>query len=209
MGCVARRLRKRGAIPLGCAVAALWASPAGAESSLRLFTSDAWELNGDLRLVAVDGERSWVDRGFGKLRSGSDGDLRVRPQLGNISLVWKPQLSWSLGAIVVGSLQGGQRTQAGLSQAYLTFKPMRSSRLAFSARAGLMWPPISLEHEGAEGLDHPIGDQQLDRRGGPPGRGGRRDRLQPRPPQASPDRRVDGRERYFRNLAYVPRLGAA
>ena len=150
MGCVARRLRKRGAILLGCAVAALWASPAGAESSLRLFTSDAWELNGDLRLVAVDGERSWVDRGFGKLRSGSDGDLRVRPQLGNISLVWKPQLSWSLGAIVVGSLQGGQRTQAGLSQAYLTFKPMRSSRLAFSARAGLMWPPISLEHEGAD-----------------------------------------------------------
>src|SRR4029079_13146889 len=120
------------------------------ESSLRLFTSDAFELSGDLRLDAVDGEKSWVDRGFGKPRSGSDGDLRVRPQLGNISLVWKPQLSWSLGAIVVGSLQGGQRTQARLSQAYLTLKPMRSSRLAFSARAGLMWPPISLEHEGAD-----------------------------------------------------------
>ncbi|MFL6765812.1 MAG: hypothetical protein ACJ8FO_11510 [Sphingomicrobium sp.] len=103
-----------------------------------------------MRLVAVDGEKSWVDGGFGKLRSGSDGDFRVQPQLGNVSLVWKPQFSWSLGAIVVGSLQGGQRTQAGLSQAYLTFRPMRSSRIAVSARAGLMWPPVSLEHDGAD-----------------------------------------------------------
>jgi hypothetical protein len=27
---------------------------------------------------------------------------------------------------------------------------MRGSKLAFSARAGLMWPPVSLEHEGAD-----------------------------------------------------------
>src|SRR6476646_8531039 len=148
MGCVARRLRSKGAIPLGCALAALWASPAAAEA--RLFTRDAFELAGDLRLVAVDGEKSWVDGSFGKFRSGSDGDLRVQPQLGNVDLVWKPQFSWSLGAIVVGSIQGGQRTDAGLSQAYLTFRPMRSSKLAASGRVGLMFPPVSLEHEGAD-----------------------------------------------------------
>src|SRR5438270_667320 len=148
MCCVARRLRIGGAIPLGCALAALWAAPASAEA--HLFSPDAFEITGDLRFVAVDGEKSWVDGGLGKLRSGSDGDLRVRPQLGNASLVWKPQFSWSLGAIVVGSLQGGERTQAGLSQAYLTFRPMRSSNLGFSARAGLMFPPVSLEHEGAD-----------------------------------------------------------
>src|SRR5437868_15022266 len=150
MGCVARRLRTRGAIPLGCALAALWAAPANAETGTHLFSADAFELSGDLRLVAVDGEKSWLDGGFGKLRSGSDGDLRVRPQLGNTSLVWKPQFSWSVGAIAVGSLQGGERTEAGLSQAYLTFRPMRSDKLSFSARAGLMFPPVSLEHEGAD-----------------------------------------------------------
>ena len=150
MSCVARRLRKSGAIPLGCALAALWASPAAAESDLKLFTADTFELSGDLRLVAVDGEKSWVEGGFGKLRSGSDGDLRVQPQLGNVNLVWKPQFTWSLGATIIGSVQGGQRTEGGLSQAYFTFKPMRGSKLAFSARAGLMWPPISLEHEGAD-----------------------------------------------------------
>ena len=150
MGCVVRRLLARSAIPLGCALAALWAAPASAQSDLKLFTPDSFELSGDVRLVAVDSEKSWVDGGFGKLRSGSTGDLRLRPQLGNAALVWKPQFTWSLGAIVVGSLQGGERTEAGLSEAYLTFRPMRSEKLALSARAGLMWPPVSLEHEGAD-----------------------------------------------------------
>jgi hypothetical protein len=149
MGCIARRLSKQGAIPLGCALAALWPSSVSA-SETRIFGSDAFELSGDLRMVAIDGEKSWVNGGFGKLRSGSDGDLRIQPHLGNVSLVWKPQFTWSFGAVVVGSLEGGQRTEAGLSQAYLTFRPMRSSKVAFSARAGLMWPPISLEHEGAD-----------------------------------------------------------
>ena len=150
MSCAVRRLHNWRAIPLGCALAALWAGPASAQSDLKLFTRDNFELSGDLRLAAVDGEQSWVDGGFGTLRSGSGGDLRMRPQLGNASLVWKPQFTWSLGAVVVGSLQGGERTDAGLSQAYLAFRPMRSSKLAFSARAGLMWPPVSLEHEGAD-----------------------------------------------------------
>ncbi len=150
MARAAKRLLVRSAIPLGCALAALWPSPAQADSGLDLFSPSTLELSGDLRLVGVDGERSWIDGGFGKLRSGSDGDFRVRPQLGNVSLVWKPQFSWSLGATIVGSLQGGERTEPGLSQAYFTFKPMRGEKIALSARAGLMFPPVSLEHEGAD-----------------------------------------------------------
>ncbi len=150
MARVAKRLLVRSAIPLGCALAALWPSPAQADSGLDLLSPDTFELSGDLRFVGVDGERSWADGGFGKLRSGSEGDFRVRPQLGNASLVWKPQFSWSLGATVVGSLQGGDRTEAGLSQAYLTFKPMRREKASLSARAGLMFPAVSLEHEGAD-----------------------------------------------------------
>ena len=149
MGTSARRLALRSALPLGCALAALWPASAAA-SDVRLFTPDTLHASADLRLVAVDGERGWLDGGFGKLRSGSDGDLRARPQIGNLNLVWQPQLTWSLSATVVGSIQGGERTQVGLSQAYLSFRPMRSSGLAFSGRAGLMWPPVSLEHEGAD-----------------------------------------------------------
>src|SRR6185295_8921597 len=150
MSGVGKRLLVRSAVPAACALAALWATPAAAQSDVELFTADTLELNGDVRLVAVDDPRSWVDGGFGKLRSGSGDDLRLRPQLGNVSLVWKPQFTWSLGATIVGSLQGGERTEAGLSQAYLTFKPKRSTKVATSGRLGLMWPPVSLEHEGAD-----------------------------------------------------------
>lgn len=150
MASVAKRLHPRSAALAACAIAALWPEAAHAQSDARVFTSDTLEAFGDVRLVAVDGERGWVDGGFGKLRSGSDSDLRFQPQLGNLSLAWRPQLSWSLSATVVGSVQGGQRTQAGLSEAYLSFRPLRGTKTAFSARAGLMWPPVSLEHEGAD-----------------------------------------------------------
>ena len=172
---VVRRLCIGRAILLGCALIGLWATPASADSDVRLFTSANFELSGDVRMAIVDGEKSWVDGGYGKLRSGSGDDTRVQPQLGNAVLVWKPQLTWSLGAVVVGQVEGGQRTEAGVSEAYLEFRPMRSSKIAFSARAGLMWPPVSLEHEGADwhvkDFDHAFGDQQLDRRGSETARG--------------------------------------
>src|SRR3954454_13906258 len=151
MAGVGKRLLQGSAAPVVCVAAALWASPASAESSFRLFSPDTVELVGDVRVVAVDGEESWVDGGVGKLRSSGGGDdFRVRPLLGNVNLIWQPQFTWSLSATIVGSLQGGDRTEAGLSQAYLSFKPMRGGKIAFSARAGLIFPPVSLEHEGAD-----------------------------------------------------------
>ena len=57
MAGVGKRLRIDGAIPLGCALAALCASPAAA-SEFRLFTPDTLELNGDVRLVAEGSFRS-------------------------------------------------------------------------------------------------------------------------------------------------------
>src|SRR5437764_12555019 len=145
-----KRLLHSSARLMGCALC--WcASPAAAQSNFSLFAPDNLQLIGDVRLVAVDSEKSWVDGGFGKLRSSGGGDdVRVRPQFGNVNLIWQPQFTWSLSATVVGTLQGGDRTEAGLSQAYLSLKPMRGSKVAFSARAGLMFPPVSLEHEGAD-----------------------------------------------------------
>src|SRR3982751_5012788 len=105
MASVAKRLLTSSAVPAGCVLAALWAAPASAEPRPKLFTPDTLEITGDLRLVGVDGENSWVDGGLGKLRSGSSGDLRVRPQLGNATIVWQPQFTWSLAATIVGSLQ--------------------------------------------------------------------------------------------------------
>lgn len=110
-----------------------------------------WQAYGDVRLVVADGEQSWIDGRFGKLRSSGKGDdWRAKPELGNISLVWHPQFNWAWSATVVGRVQGGERTDAGLSEAFLTYRPMRSKRLSVSARSGLMWPAVSLEHEGLD-----------------------------------------------------------
>ena len=148
---VAKRVFCGCAAPIACAVAALWTCPAPAQSDVKIFTDDTVELVGDVRVAAADGQKSWLDGGSGKLRSGSEGnEFKLRPELGNVSLVWKPQFGWALSGTVVTSVQGGERTQLGLSQAYLTFKPMRGGTLAFSARAGMMWPAVSLEHEGAD-----------------------------------------------------------
>src|SRR5580765_1357518 len=103
-----KRLFRRSAAPAACALAALCVPSPAAASNFDLFSPDTFEVTGDVRLVAADGEKSWVDGGLGKLRSSGGGDdVRVRPELGNLNLIWQPHLTWSLSATIVGSLQGG------------------------------------------------------------------------------------------------------
>ena len=122
-----------------------------AASDLEVFSADTLALSGNVRLSATSGEESWVDGGFGKLTTSGDGHgLSLKPQLGEINLAWQPRFSWSLSATIVGTLQGGERPEAGLEQAYVSFRPMRGERHRISARAGLLWPSVSLEHQGAD-----------------------------------------------------------
>lgn len=122
------------------------------DGGIDLLSAETLTLSGDLRLRASDGEKSWVDDEFGKLRygGGESNQLEVRPEVGEAALIWQPRLTWSLKGTVVAIAEGGGLTQAGLSEAYLSFKPLTDSKVKLSARAGLMWPPISLEHSGPE-----------------------------------------------------------
>jgi hypothetical protein len=130
---------------LGCPEAA-------AAADVDLISANTLSFDADLRLAAADGEPSWLNQGFGKLRSSGTGDrkLRAEPELGTVDIVWQPRAGFAWSATIVGTLQGGERTEAGLSEAFVSYKPMRSQSLRFSARAGLMWPPVSLEHGGAD-----------------------------------------------------------
>jgi len=134
------------------ALSAMLACSPCAASDLELFSADTLALSGNVRVSATTGEESWVDGGFGKLAtSGAEGHgLALKPQLGEINLAWQPRLGWSLSATVVGTLQGGERPEAGLEQAFVSFRPMRGERHRVSARAGLLWPSLSLEHAGAD-----------------------------------------------------------
>lgn len=131
--------------------AALLATPALAQSGADLFSHETIHASGDVRVVGVDGERSWLGEGFGKGRfGGGNGEVRARPELAEGALIWQPRFSWSLGATVVAVAQQGQEHPIDLSEAMLTLKPLMAGATKVSARAGLFWPPVSMEHGHAD-----------------------------------------------------------
>src|SRR6187397_2419112 len=89
------------------AAAALTLAPPAHAEGIDLLSAETILIVGDARVVASNGEQSWLKGGFGKLRSSSDrdGDWRVRPELGNVDLVWQPRFAWSLTGLVTTTLQ--------------------------------------------------------------------------------------------------------
>ena len=134
----------------------IFAVPAIANSGgTDILSAETLTATADVRLVGVDGERSWTQGGFGKTRFGGDdparvSDFHLKPTFGDANLVWHPRFSWSLSGTVVGLAQGGPGFEVGLSEAFMSWKPLSQAAVRVSARAGLMWPPVSLEHAGPE-----------------------------------------------------------
>ena len=96
------------------------------DGGMDLLSAETLTIAGDLRVRAGDGEASWLEGGFGKLRygGGDRGELAARPELAEAALVWQPRFNWSLAGTVVAVAEGGPLTQAGLSEAYVGFKPL-------------------------------------------------------------------------------------
>lgn len=122
-------------------------SGGAAHAEAPLFSRDTFSGLIDLRAVAAHGETSWIDGAVGKSRFG-DGHQGLR--LGEAALVWNPRLSETLSAVVVGESQDGQRHVVDLGEAYLAYRSPPGSALRLSARAGVFYPPISLEHDGLD-----------------------------------------------------------
>ncbi len=134
---------------LGATLAVLFAGQAAAAAEL--FSKDTFSGLVDLRAAAASGEASWLDGGFGKLRfGGQNNQLDGHLALADAALVWRPRFTWDLGAVIDGEVQRGDSYNADLIQAYLTYKPVPRGDTRYSARVGLFYPPISLEHGGPE-----------------------------------------------------------
>jgi hypothetical protein len=145
---VARRRRVPG-LALAGALPFAFSPPALAEPSA-VIGPETFSASFDLRAVAADGEPSWTDSGFGKARfDGDEGEAAVRPVAAHAALIWEPRLGWDLGATIVVAAQHEQDEPVDLVEAFLAYKPVPRSSTRLSARAGLFWPPVSLEHEGA------------------------------------------------------------
>ena len=123
------------------------ACPASAEPDL--VSRDTFTGLVDLRAAAADGERSWMNGGFGKTRFGNDrGDMHGQLVVADAALAWKPRLTWDLGAVIDGEVQKFGGYHADLIQAFLSYKPAPHGPLHYSLRAGLLYPEISEEHSG-------------------------------------------------------------
>jgi hypothetical protein len=102
----------------------------------------------DLRAASSDGERSWVNEGFGKTRFNGAGDSFETTGLAHAMLIWRPHLTWSLDGDI--SLQGDTEAHPGFDavEAFLSYRAPPSDGWRLSGRLGLMYPPVSLENDG-------------------------------------------------------------
>jgi hypothetical protein len=106
-----------------------------------------WEVSLDTRLVSSDAYPSFMEGGLGTVRFGS-GDSGIR--LGRLRFALSQPLGelWSahLDASVFDD-QGG--SVAGLTEAYLLFRPYPFAGYRFRLKAGGFYPPVSLENRAA------------------------------------------------------------
>lgn len=101
-----------------------------------------------LRGVVADGRTSWLDGGFGRLgEDGSGTRTTLRGEL-HLGVDWSPSTTWLVHAHGVAhgepSSYAGQR--AGLTEAFVQFRPELTPATALRFRAGLFFPPTSLEN---------------------------------------------------------------
>lgn len=96
----------------------------------------------DLRLGKAGGEQGWTRGGFGK--TGLTSDLKV--SVPRAALTWEPRLgfAWS-GRATVRYQQAGS-PGLDVNEAFVRWRAPPAAFGRVSARAGLFYPPISLEH---------------------------------------------------------------
>lgn len=124
--------------------AAMSAVGPGAWAQAHIFSPSTVSGVLDVRLAAANGERAWIDGGFGKARHGASSDML---SLGEAALAWTPRLSSRLGAVVTVEAQQGLRLSADVGEAYVTYRSAPGP-VQVTGRAGLYYPTVSLEHDG-------------------------------------------------------------
>lgn len=102
----------------------------------------------DLRFVHTGSSVSWLDEGLGKARYGSNQDLESRNlfRVGEVSLVFDADFTSSIAGHLHLKSDAEQDKLVDLAAAYLAFNPASSSGNRITARAGMFFPPFSLEN---------------------------------------------------------------
>jgi hypothetical protein len=133
-------MRLRSAVPVILALLTTGAAHAQAT----LFAPENYGGWLDLRAATADGEKSWLDNGFGKLRYGDETKL----DLAQAAFNWKPRFADTVTGYVLAQYTPGAETQWGVSEAFIKWKPVPTNNWRYSLRFGQMFPPVSMEHDG-------------------------------------------------------------
>lgn len=119
----------------------LFAGPA-ARAQSAILGPEAFHGLAEVRLASASGETGWLEGGFGKT------DAKDGLSLSDVALEWTPRFNFAVGAVVTAELQPQINDHADLGEAYLKLKAPPSALGRLSGRAGLFFPPISLENTG-------------------------------------------------------------
>lgn len=101
----------------------------------------------DVRAVRGSDQLSWFDNGLSKVRYGANSDgARSFLDFAEASLIAEAQFSWSLSAMAHIKFDPEQRNAVDIVEAFLRYEPVSTSAWRIKAKAGMFFPPISLEH---------------------------------------------------------------
>lgn len=117
-----------------------------AHAQADLFSQDTFHGLVEARLSTASGERSWLDGGFGKTGVSAGGDEPAA--LSQAALEWTPKFNFAVSAVVSAFVQPTLDPSVDLGEAYLKLKAPPSAAGRLSARVGLFYPPVSMEHDG-------------------------------------------------------------
>jgi hypothetical protein len=126
------------------AVAALTLVPAAAWAQVDLFSVETLHGVADVRLAAGDVSRGWTEGGFGKTGVADEG-----LDIPRAAIAWTPSLGVSLRGHITVQYQSDAAPEFDVNEAYVDWRAPPSPLGRVSAKAGLFYPPVSLEHTGA------------------------------------------------------------
>lgn len=99
----------------------------------------------DERLVAAPDDTSWTRGGFGKTRYG---DGKTHFHFGGAAVLGAAQLAPELLALGQVQYQTSGRSSLSVLEAWLRYRPVSITPWRWSLRAGVLFPPVSLENDG-------------------------------------------------------------
>ena len=102
----------------------------------------------DLRGIVSSPVRSWEDGGLGKTRYGGDAGGRRVLARAEAALVIEPRISWDITGLVQLNVAPEQHRSPDVIEAYLQYKPVPTGSWGVKLKAGMFFPPISLENTG-------------------------------------------------------------